>query len=93
MAPLDNRLRRQFGYGQDDEGVVITNVDRGSDAYRDANIRQGDLLLEIAGTDIRTIDDAEAAFANAPANRPILMTLRRAGGDREVTYRTALIRE
>lgn len=92
VAPLDTRLRQRFRYDRNMEGVIITDVERTSEAFRDANIRQGDVLLEVAGMRVITIEEVEAAFESAPANRPIMLTLRRAGGDRTVTYRTALTR-
>jgi len=44
-----------------DEGVYVSNVDRGSRAYR-AGLRRGDVIRRVGRTDIKNLDDFEDAI-------------------------------
>jgi serine protease Do len=89
LAPVDAVLRRQFNYGADAQGLAVVDVSQRSEAFRDANIRPGDLLIEVAGQPVTTIEAFRRAVDRVPSGQTFIVTLRR-GGDGGGSYRTAL---
>lgn len=89
LSPIDQSLRQRFNHPRDVEGLVVVEIDRRSEAFSDANIRQGDLVMEVAGQAITDIRGFQRAVDQAPQGRPLFLTLRRAG-DQGAVYRTAL---
>jgi serine protease Do len=63
-SPLTPQARERLRIGADDAGLLITGVDRRSEAYR-RGIRPGDALLEANGRELRTVADFAAAVAAA----------------------------
>lgn len=55
---LDNGARRELGVPRDISGIVVTDVDAGSAAYR-AGLRPGDVIMEINRTKISNLDQAQ----------------------------------
>ena len=60
VAPVTSGLRRQYRLAPGAEGLVIVDVDSDSPASA-AGIREGDLLHQVNGRDIRTLDDLNKA--------------------------------
>lgn len=62
LAPgrVSRRLRRSVGL-PDRDGVLVRHVEAGSPAS-EAGIREGDLLTEVGGNAIRSVDDVAAAI-------------------------------
>jgi serine protease Do len=89
LAPLDTRLRQRFNYESGAAGVVVVEVDRMSEAFRDANIRPGDLIVEVAGQRIDDVAGFRRAYDRVRSGATFLVTLRR-GGEQGGTVRTAL---
>jgi serine protease Do len=89
LAPVSAGLRQQFRLDQASEGVVVTDVDRASEAFRDANIRPGDLLVDVNRQPVRSLQDFRRAYDGVRSGQTFFLTLRR-GGDGGGTYRTAL---
>jgi serine protease DegQ len=50
-----------------DEGVLVTEVTDPSPGF-DAGLRAGDVLVEVAGQRVTTIDEVREAFATSPSN-------------------------
>ncbi|MCR5346452.1 MAG: Do family serine endopeptidase [Fretibacterium sp.] len=61
VTPLTSGLRRQFKIAPDSEGLVIIDVDSDSPAST-VGIREGDLLHQVNGRDVRTFDDLNKAM-------------------------------
>lgn len=57
VAPLNDSLRRQYRISSGNDGLVITEIDRNSQASSDGEIRVGDLILEVNSHEVRTLED------------------------------------
>lgn len=69
-----------FGIEELDEGVVITDVDPASDAYRKANLRPGFVIVEVDGHQVRNTDDLERVYREIEEGSTFIIRLRRPGG-------------
>ena len=56
VVPVTDELRKQLSLKRNDEGVVIAAV-TGESAAGSVGLRQGDLITEVNGTEIRTAGD------------------------------------
>lgn len=56
LAPMDDELRRQHGFGEAAKGIVVTNLDADSPAAR-KGIKVGDAIVEVAQTGVSTLED------------------------------------
>ncbi len=61
VAPVTSGLRRQYRLDANAEGLVIIEVDAGSPAGG-AGIREGDLLHQVNGRDVRNLEDLKKAM-------------------------------
>jgi serine protease Do len=62
-------------------GAVITNIDRNSDAFREADLRQGDLITEADKKPVRNVDDFKNIYQNIDAGKTFLVKVLRANGE------------
>lgn len=60
LKPIDEETRAVLGLAADEKGLLVTGVEPGS-AFVDANIGEGDVLLEVNGQAVGSISD----YANA----------------------------
>jgi serine protease Do len=90
LGALTARQAEQYGYDRDTEGVLVTSVERGTEAFRDANIREGDLLVSIDGERVASLADFERVYDRIDDGETFLLTLQRAGQQGRQVYRTAL---
>ena len=63
-VPVTDSLRRQYKIASSTEGLVITKIDRNSQASSDGEIREGDLILEVNSHEVKTADDLKKAVGN-----------------------------
>ncbi len=70
-------LAKQFGYDEDARGVLITRVDAESDAYRDANLRAGQLIVEVNKQPVRNVRDFERIYHDLEPGATFLVRVRR----------------
>ena len=75
----------------DAEGVVVADVDRASDAWREADIRPGLLLVEVNRQPVRDLGDVREALESVRDGATFLVRLRDARGG--ATFLTALTKE
>ncbi|WP_412060863.1 trypsin-like peptidase domain-containing protein [Rubrivirga sp. IMCC45206] len=87
LETVTARIARQVG--DDVAGVAITDVDRGSEAYRDANLRAGMIITEIDREPVASVAEFEAALAKVDAGDTFLVRVR-AG---TASFLTALTKE
>jgi S1-C subfamily serine protease len=66
-----------------DGAVMVSGIERGSPADR-AGLRREDLITEIGGRLINSVDDLHRALARAVAGRPVAMVVVRGGEKIEV---------
>ncbi|HET9954484.1 MAG TPA: DegQ family serine endoprotease [Polyangiaceae bacterium] len=75
LEPLNAENRRAFGLPpQVQQGVVITQIAPGSSAAR-AGLRPGDVVLEVSGVTIDSLQKFQDAFAKAKGS-PVLLVQR-----------------
>lgn len=78
LEPLTDALRRRHRVHPDAEGLVVTAIDPDSDAA--GKVRVGDVVEEIAWTDVQTVDQARSlAEAAGGEGEPVLFSLNRQG--------------
>ena len=90
VANINDSLRERFNLPEDAQGVVIVDVDGGSNAA-EKGVRPGDIVLEITHTTVNTtqqvLDLVEAAMEQ---NRPtVLLLIETSAGPRYVGLRVA----
>ncbi len=73
---LTPELARQFGYDEDTEGVLITRVDADSDAYREANLRAGQVIIEVDKKPVKNVRDFERIYNDIEPGRTFLVRVR-----------------
>ncbi len=76
VSPLTDALKRQYRINTDSEGLVITELDKGSSASSDGELRAGDLIIEVNGQEVRTPDDLSQA---AGSDNSIVLMIEREG--------------
>lgn len=72
------------------EGAIITNIDESSAAYREADLRVGDIIVEADGKKISTAKDFEEVYSAISSDNAFLVKVVRARQDVVNTFRTAL---
>lgn len=85
LQPMTPALARQFGTGDETEGLVITGVDPGG-AASEAGIRRGDIILEVDRQAVSNPEQVETALQNA-GDRPVLLLISRGGNTAYVPVR------
>ncbi len=73
---LTPELARQFGFDEDTEGVLITRVDAGSDAYREANLRAGQVIIEVDKKPVKNVRDFERIYHDLEPGTTFLVRVR-----------------
>jgi serine protease Do len=84
VKELTPDIARQFGINKKEEGVVVTSVDRNSEAGR--SLRTGDLIQRIGERNIQNIDDYNKALEES-AGEYILILVKRRGNTFFVTLK------
>lgn len=79
VTPLTEALRRRYDVHPDAQGLLVTGVDPDSDAA--GKVREGDVIEEIAWTNVESVGQAReiAAEAAGASNEPVLFTINRRG--------------
>jgi serine protease Do len=75
LAPLTPQIAKQLGVSGD-EGVVVADVVEGGPAQH-AGIRQGDVLLEVNGKQVKKVEDVAAALSKMKEGDMALLRVRR----------------
>lgn len=78
VIDLSRDIIKQLGLGASDKGVVIINVEPGSSAD-DAGLRKGDVLQEIDGRNITSLDEFNMAASNIKDSDDIILFINRNG--------------
>ena len=77
LQPLTPELARQLELPRTATGVVIADVDP-SGAAAAAGLREGDLIEQVNGREVKTVADVQAAL-DAASNRPAVLLINRQG--------------
>lgn len=87
LSDITPELARRAGLESNIDGVIVTEIDPSSQAYRDANITQGSIIVEIDRRPVGNLSEFEEAYRDIEPGRTFLVKLMT--GD-EQTYITAL---
>jgi serine protease Do len=79
VADLDNRTRRQHDIPSEVSGALVTRVDPDS-AAAEAELREGDVILEINRQPVRNADDAVRLSEKVKGERLLLRVWSNSGG-------------
>jgi serine protease Do len=85
---LDRATADRLGLEEDVEGVLITDVDQGTDAFRGANLRPGQIIVEVDGQTVRSVSDFERTYDDLAPGKTFLVKV--LGSDGQSTMVTAL---
>lgn len=64
VNPVDDSLRRKYKIKSNTEGLVITELDKNSQASSEGEIREGDLIIEVNAIEVKTPEDLKKATGN-----------------------------
>lgn len=81
-------IARRYELGEDARGVFISNVDQGSYAFREANLRPGMLIIEANRKKVDSVADFEKIVKDLKEGETFLLRVRILDGD--TTMLTAL---
>ena len=85
VEPLTPEIARQLELDADTRGVVISEVDP-SGAAASAGLQEGDVIQQINGKAVRSVDDVRAGL-NAASDRPAVLLITRGGASTFVPLR------
>lgn len=75
VSEITDAVRRQLELDEDLRGVVVTDVERTSNAWH-RGLRQGDVIIEVARKTVEGLDDYEELIQINP-DRPVLLKVQR----------------
>ena len=90
VTPLTDELREEYGAGDTETGLAVTEVDETSEAF-EKGLRAGDIITEAGQQGIETAADLEARVSDAQeaGRKSLLLLVRRAGDPRFVAISVA----
>jgi serine protease Do len=88
VIELNRDICRQLGLGSAEKGVVVVGVEPGSPAD-DARLQKGDVIQEIDGRNIASLDDFNKASSYIKDNDDIILFINRNGKKFYVALRTS----
>lgn len=74
VAELNNQMRKEYGFAQEQTGLVVTSVDPAGTAA-EKNIRDGDLIIEVDQEKVTCPDDMTKLIAQAKKSGYRVVTL------------------
>ena len=90
LSALSARLRQQYDLPDDAAGVLVSDVDRRSDAFREANLQPGDLITEVNRAPVETIAGFEKVYGSVKSGDSFLVRVQRYGRGGSQVMLTAL---
>ena len=82
VETLTDSLRRAYKIDSNSEGLVITKLERNSKASVDGEIREGDLLIEVNGVEVKKTEDIKNAVGS---DESIVLMIERDGSTYFIT--------
>ncbi|KEJ90007.1 DegQ family serine endoprotease [Sulfitobacter donghicola] len=85
VTPLTDEMREELGASAQMEGLAVTNVEEGSEAF-EKGLRAGDIVTEAGQQKVKTIADLNSRVdaAREAGRKSLLLLVRRAGDPRFV---------
>jgi serine protease Do len=75
LSDITPDLARRAGLEQSVSGVIVTEVNPASDAYRDSELRQGHIIIEIDKQPVRNLNEFEEIYRGIEPGQPFLVKL------------------
>lgn len=75
LSNITPELARRSGLEEDVRGVIITEVDPASQAYRSAELRQGQIIIEIDRKRVRNLSEFEDVYEDIEPGSSFLVRL------------------
>ncbi|MEE9523483.1 MAG: DegQ family serine endoprotease [Thermodesulfovibrionales bacterium] len=88
VIELNRDIARQLGLGSSEKGVVVVSVEPGSPAD-DSGLRKGDVIQEIDGRPIASLDNFNTASSYIKDNNDIILFINRNGKKFYAALRTS----
>jgi serine protease Do len=76
VQDLDNSLRSHYGLSSQENGVVVTEVNRDSEVYR-AGIREGDLITRVGTDNVRNANEFKDLIRTSSRKNTVLLLVKR----------------
>jgi len=76
LQNLSPQIAEQYRLDDDVQGVIVTDVERQSEAFREADIAAGSLILEVDRKPVASVEDFEAALAEVEDGKTFLLRIR-----------------
>lgn len=80
MRTLDSDLARRFNIDESLKGVLLTGVDATSEAFTAADIREGDIIVEVDKQAVETVEDFVRVYEDIEAGESFLLRIQRGEG-------------
>ncbi len=86
LSPLTGDVARRLRAAADTEGVLVSDVEQGSPAFRQG-LTRGDIITQVNRKPVRTPQDASRALAQVPAGGTAFLLVIRGGQEQFFTVR------
>jgi serine protease Do len=92
LQTVTPNMLRQLGIENAEEyqGLMIADIDRGSEAYQDAGLRPRDIIVEVARERVRDREAFMEVFNDIPSGENFLLRVVRMQGQEPSSFVTAL---
>ncbi len=94
LSELTRAQREQWGLsdGGQVKGLLVASIDESSAAFRDADLRRGDIISEINQEPVETLEVFNRIFDDVPDTEAVIIKVLRRRGDAFVPFFTALVK-
>ena len=76
VQDLNNPLRKHYNLSPEDDGVVVTEMDKDSEAYR-SGIREGDIIIRVGTNNVRNSNDFKDLIQTSSRQNTVLLLVKR----------------
>ncbi len=90
LQDLSPALLQQLGLEENVDGVLISGIDQSSAAFRESELREGDIITEIDKKPVADFDDFERIYDNVDEGETFLVRVLRNRGGQLMPFFTAL---
>ena len=88
LSNITPELARRSGYEGEIEGVIITDVEPSSKAFRDARLRAGTVIVEVDRERVRNVGEFENVYEDVEKGKSFLVKLQLPNGQTDITALT-----
>ena len=76
VQDLNNSLRKHYNLSPDDDGVVVTEMDKNSEAFR-SGIREGDIIIRVGTNNVSDSNDFKDLIRTSSRQNTVLLLVKR----------------